>query len=347
MKNYFSVFLVLGLLISCKSEKHAQSTVNNDLNIVFLDSVTAAKTILQDRTDGYFEYLSLADMSIQLKKSDIPNNGGEVKEMYQDLLRSEMTDFTEDDITFLNEVFTKAKAAIDTLNPALWPDNINLLKTKLNHYGPEVYYTREEGIIMPLDIFKEKNVKIQTSVMLHEIFHILSRYNPELRHKLYDLIGFEKLDGELRLPNEVANKILTNPDAVSRSYVIDLVDQEGTHQIAMPLLTSPKERYDTSMPSFFAYLQFDLYPLIQISDNEYTLGLNNEGKSALSVEHHGDFFTQIKDNTQYIIHPEEIMADNFMMAILAYESNNYENFSEQGKKLIMQVTEILKGFKQN
>jgi len=35
------------------------------------------------------------------------------------------------------------------------------------------------------------------------------------------------------------------------------------------------------------------------------------------------------------------------MAILAYESNNYENFSEQGKKLIMQVTEILKGFKQN
>jgi len=73
--------------------------------------------------------------------------------------------------------------------------------------------------------------------------------------------------------------------------------------------------------------------------------MKNDGESSLSIEHNADFFKKIKDNTQYIIHPDEIMADNFMMAVIANKDETYEGFSEEGTALLKEVIEILKTFK--
>jgi hypothetical protein len=56
------------------------------------------------------------------------------------------------------------------------------------------------------------------------------------------------------------------------------------------------------------------------------------------------FFTKIKDNTQYIIHPDEIMADNFMFAVLAFSNDDYNRFSGTGKVLIKELLTILRKF---
>lgn len=54
------------------------------------------------------------------------------------------------------------------------------------------------------------------------------------------------------------------------------------------------------------------------------------------------FFSIIGDNTQYIIHPDEIVADNVMLAIIAHTTGDYRSFSKQGKEKIEQVLNILK-----
>jgi hypothetical protein len=188
------------------------------------------------------------------------------------------------------------------------------------------------------------SVKAQMPIMLHEIFHILSRYNDDFRDKMYALIGFEKFEESLVLPKYVQDRLLTNPDGARRDYAINLKNDKGEIQRALPLILTKRERYDESMPSFFSYLNFDLFPLIKIAKNQVTLGLNQKGESSLSLEHNADFFKLIKDNTQYIIHPDEILADNFMMAIIAHRDNDYSGFSDGGKKLLMDVIDILKSF---
>jgi len=340
------LFLLSVIILSCKSSKSdpATKSAQSEELLVFLNKAEAEKKIIKDATDGFFESITIADMSIQMKKADMPASGGEAKELYQAYLQSEMENFTPEEEEFMHEVFASAKAAIDKINPKLMPKSIELIKTKTNHYGPDVYYTREDAIILPNNIFKNPSVADQMPVMLHEIFHILSRYNDDFRNEMYALIGFSQFDEDLVLPREISDKLLTNPDGVRRDYAINLKDENGKSQMALPLIMSTKDGYQESMPTFFAYLSFDLFPLHKITNNQVTLGLNSNGGSALSVEHNGNFFEQIKDNTQYIIHPDEIMADNFMMALIANQNNSFENFSEEGKQLLMDVIEILKTF---
>ena len=77
------------------------------------------------------------------------------------MLRSEMEDFTDTDIKFMDEVFASVESALNKINPKLMPDRIELLKTKTNHYGPDVYYTREDAIILPNNIFVKPSVTEQ------------------------------------------------------------------------------------------------------------------------------------------------------------------------------------------
>lgn len=347
IKTSIVVLLIIGA-IGCKSNKKevVHESKSYETRLTFLDKKQAEVEIVKDATDDFFGSLSIADMSIQMRKSDMPNNGGESKELYQSMLKDEMSDFAPEEKAFMQEVFISTKSAIDKINPKLYPDHIELMKTKINHYGPDVYYTREDAIILPENIFLEPSVKAQMPIMLHEIFHLLSRYNDDFRDKMYALIGFSRFEEDLVLPKYVSDRMLTNPDGVRRDYAVNLKNEKGEIQRALPLILSKKERYEESMPSFFSYLHFDLFPLIKIAENQVTLGLNQKGESSLSLEHNANFFELIKDNTQYIIHPDEILADNFMMAVIAYRDNDYTGFSEDGKKLLLEVIEILKSFDQ-
>lgn len=346
LKTAILIFL-FGSIVGCKSnKKDTASTViqSTKTGLTYLSKAEAEKEINIDRTDNFFGLLSIADMSIQMRKTDMPAGGGESKELYQAMLKDEMLDFKPEEKAFMQEVFISAKEAIDKINPKLYPENIKLIKTKINHYGPNVYYTREEAIVLPENIFEVPSVGAQMPIMLHEIFHILSRYNDDFRDKMYALIGFEKYEEDLVLPKYVADRVLTNPDGARRDYAINLKNEKGEVQRAIPLILTKRERFDESMPSFFSYLNFDLFPLIKITDSQVTLGLNQKGESALSLEHNANFFELIKDNTQYIIHPDEILADNFMMAVIAHRDNDYSGFSDDGKKLLMEVIEILESF---
>ncbi len=329
---------ILFFFLSCKSNAvEPTSTFAEDKTFYhFVDSVSASKMIVDADVDGFFEQISEADISIQMKNPDGFESIEDARNKYKDFLRTQVSDFSETERAYMDEVFEKVQSLLKELNDDLIIPKISLVKIKLDHYGPDVYYTRGNCIMIPSNSLKRTDTKGQTNVMLHEIWHILSRNNVQLREDAYKLIGFEKHGVDLELPEPLSSRVLTNPDGTSMDYAIDL----GDGIKAVPLIVSTQKIYNPNIRQFFNYLRFDLY---EISDNQM-LKVTPEGKTTIPAENNAKFFKMIKDNTQYIIHPDEILADNFMLAINANSSGELEKYSPEGRKLLEDLTKILKEF---
>lgn len=140
----------------------------------------------------------------------------------------------------------------------------------------------------------------------HELFHILSRENPALREKLYASIGFTKC-AEVEFPSELGSRRITNPDAPRNDHAIG-VRIRGEEVRAVPILFSKAAKYDVdSDGEFFNYLQLSFIQVPGTSAAQPVLATPQEVSG---------FFEQVGRNTNYIIHPEEILADNFALLIL-------------------------------
>ena len=79
---------------------------------------------------------------------------------------------------------------------------------------------------------------------------------------------------------------------------------------AVPVLYADRRHYDPKRGGeFFQYLQFRL--ALQGEDPQVSSG----EQPFVEVKDVSGFFEQVGHNTDYIIHPEEIMADNFALAL--------------------------------
>lgn len=345
--KYFLLIILLPFLFACKSQK--EKTVRlptNDIGVTIMDSTAAVTQMLSEVEDGFFQSLSIVDMAIQLRTDKRYDDKATILKDYKSLLTTEVSDFSKAEKQLIEGVMAEAKLLTDKLNPNIWPHHIDLIKVKTNHYGPDVYYTREDAIIIPENALSKDNAAAELlPVMLHEIFHILSRYDHDLREELYALINFEPHGKEIKMVASLKNKLLTNPDGVTTDYAITLDNGKNRTELAIPLLVSAQPYYSKSLPSFFAYLKFDLYLARPLPDGSLLIDADGAANTTLSPEHQNNYFQHIADNTQYVIHPEEIMADNFMMAVRAYESGDYSSYSKVGKQLLDKVTEVLKGYK--
>lgn len=344
MHNNVNVFVfilsILLLINSCRSRKE-QIVYQEDIKpalVNFVDSSAAAKLISSVDQDGFFEQISAIDMEIQMKKEAPYADRTKALKDYKSYLAKEVSSWKASEKEMMLDIFTEAKKLCDTISPRLFPGGIKLIKIKTNHYGKDVYYTRNDIIFIPENIFPINDSESTLAVMLHEIFHVISRQNPSLRKDIYQLIGFEKANKPVKLNAHLQKRLLTNPDGVSYQYCIKL-----DSFLAIPLITSKFDKFRSYNSSFFDYLQFDIYKIID-KGSHYEATTNDIGSSTLPLKNTPKFFTKIKDNTQYIIHPDEIMADNFMFALQGYSKNEYKRFSASGKTLIEDLLNVLKKF---
>jgi hypothetical protein len=327
-------------VVGCKMQTNdVNNGTSNTLGLMpkFLDSLEASKAIVDDDVDGFFEDLTLAEISIQMKNPDLDNDLPKAKKQYKDFIRTQVEDFEEKEIEYMTSVFEEVNKRLKAVNPDLIIPGIKLIKVKLDHYGADVYYTRGNAIMLPKNTLQRKSIEGQTNVMLHEVWHILSRNNKKLREDLYELIGFKPHHITLTLPKSIDQKVLTNPDGVTKAYAIDLGDGID----AIPLIVSTRDKFVKEVPRFFDYIQFDLY---EVSDDGNVLATES-GKTTIPPQNNAMFFKQIKDNTQYIIHPDEIIADNFMLTVNAKYKDDFDGYSPQGKQLIMDVLSHLEAYR--
>lgn len=338
-------FIILTLILGCKP-KQSFTEINPETSFPFefLDSTNAATAIISDSTDHYFEKATTLDMSIQMKR---PMNGLEerdqVLEYYKAFLQDEVLDFSDTEKTALKNVLIRAMNLCNSLSANLVPTPVKLIKTKGNHYGQGSFYTRERCIIIPESDLRNFDEDRMLTVMLHELSHIITRYRPKLRDELYKTIGFEKIiqnESELNIPEPLKIKLLGNPDGLSTQHAIRLVKPNGQLIWALPLVYSEYPNYTPEVPFFFGYLRFQLFELVAREDGTFTLALKNDGRSTLNLQEFPAFFEKITDNTDYIIHPDEIIADNFYLMLLSTNEMagfSMDKFSENGQKLIKKI----------
>jgi hypothetical protein len=171
-------------------------------------------------------------------------------------------------------------------------------------------YCRGVAIVLPANMLANKRLD---KILPHELFHVLSNQNLVLRQKLYNSIGFQKCN-EMALPGALAARRITNPDAPLNNQFITVVHEGRTMEL-MPVLFSKTARYDAARGgTLFAYLNFKLMALD--NDNGVRRAAVVNGQPVLfepgSVP---GFAEQVGTNTTYIIHPEEILADNFVFLL--------------------------------
>lgn len=350
---YYAALIAMALICAAQSCKTGASASLNQPNYLgkgkkqaytLVDSTKAADLIITDNTDDIFNKMTTADMSIQMKRNynsdylpaDIAND-------YLTFVQKDVSTFKPDEIEFVNEQMAKAFDLCQKISPNIFPKNINIIKTKSRYYGDGVYFTRENCIIVPANALKEKQKEDFLNTMLHEIFHVYSRLNPEKRKALYEVIGFREINqaAQLEVPEPLKSQILLNPDGTNYRYYITLQASPDRQIKAIPIIYSSSDKFNPKKRDFFNYMRFELFE-IQPAARGFIVATKKDGSSTLNIKELPDFDRQIKDNTNYIIHPDEILADNFMMLANQQPLNAVrKNFSAEGKNLLEEIRLVL------
>lgn len=190
------------------------------------------------------------------------------------------------------------------------PSQIELITTTMAEEGGAGGYTRDKYIVLE-DSLHRTSPEWVNSLLAHELFHVLTRNNPQFRKDMYQMIGFTVLDNELEYPADLAERRISNPD-VNRfdSYATFTINGKP-QQCTMAIFAS--KPYEGG--SFFDYIQIGLLAM------ENGKLLQKDGKSVIySISDATDFFDQIGKNTDYVINPEEILAENFSMVLTGKEN---------------------------
>jgi hypothetical protein len=172
-------------------------------------------------------------------------------------------------------------------------------------------YTRGNAIVIPRGKTGSKE-RPQTVMLAHELFHVISRQHPQLRHKLYQRIGFRHV-GKVMFPKQIAERRITNPDAPTIEHVITLQVDSDSQATVAPVTYSKRDYDPASKASLFAYMDFELVEVMPLFTKSFTVKMVDGKPVAHATQ--PDYLRQIGRNTRYIIHPEEVLADNFSFLI--------------------------------
>ena len=343
MRILLSLFCCLLVLNACKTQHENKATTGQQISVTCLDSIAAAAAIIQDEKEQFFQEIGVLDMSIQMKKNyPTETDRTVILADYKKYIQEDALNFTTEEVRFLTALFEEINEDCSKLSASLDFENIKLIKTRGRYYGSTAYFTRENCIIIPAAQLNTDNKASLKQTMYHELFHIYSRYHPKKRDSLYALIGFRPIGvpSNFRMYDSLKYKILLNPDGINYAYAISLKAKDGHTVDALPIITSNTNKYIPSKPDFFNYLRFELFPI----KSGYTDRIEStpEGTSTIQFADY-DFFEQIKDNTNYIIHPDEILADNFMMLLTSYSNPSLrKGLSKEGQDLMTKVEQVLK-----
>lgn len=342
MTPFFALFLLCAACRQTVDYSQPVFALSPETELLFLDSTAASVAITQDTMTEFFQRLRPLDMHIQMKQSHpVDSTQSRYLQQYLRYIAQDVVDFSTAEKRMLHGVFKQAYHLAGQVNGSLFPERVQLIKTKGRHFGNSAFYTRNRCIIIPANELEEAYPQTLLQVMLHELSHLYTRYHPERAEELYQLVGFSPLDLPLQLPDTLSCRLLLNPDGVDHAYGIRLLDGNRP-LLAVPIIRSNETSFQPHKQLYFQYLQFDLYET-QLQGDVYTLLSNPDGSTTLNWKNNETFYQQITHNTDYIIHPDEIVAENFMMLLLSQNDKHYlSKLQPDGKILLDAVERVLK-----
>lgn len=159
-------------------------------------------------------------------------------------------------------------------------------------------YTKGKAIIIPnLSQFGFNtgsnhfyNELLTYPLTIHETFHVLSRNNTKLRKDCYQSLGWIDA-GKPLIPDNIIERVFTNPDAVSHDHYLTYEDNDGNVLNIAPIM------YQSMGNNNFAVLDDDLNFIKILPFNQFPK------------------YSLLWKNTTYNNHPEELSAEHFRLLI--------------------------------
>jgi len=267
--------------------------------VQFVSAEKAEQLLLTE--DAFTNAWSVFDIQARLQ-----NKEGTKAQLF-DTIAAQIRSWSDAEIDVMQKALKRIDYNLFQQNIQLsLPDTLFFVKTTCKEEGGATAYTRGNYIVFKENL--DKKGKQLEQLILHELFHILTRRDRDFKEKMYRIIGFE-LTEEIAYPSVLQERKLTNPDAPLNDSFITLKNKRKTSDYVM-ILYSDRSYTDGS---FFEYLNTGLMMLFD--DEQKKPALKNGVPEILELTKSQDFFKNVGRNTKYIIHPEEIMAENFSFAL--------------------------------
>lgn len=264
-------------------------------------SLAEAQQIISQQ-DEFLNSLNQLDIDARLGKT-----GGTLDELIEKQKASCLEFTNEEKDIVSNGIMSIMKNLMGMNATAAMPKGeILFVKTTMAEELDAGGYTRGTTIYLGSQILElpESDLK---QILAHEFCHVLTRTNPELKEQLYKAIDFKLLTSGASTADvsaDVAERWLSNPDVEKLSAYADFTINGNTVPCVMYIYLD--NSYQPGNPVF----QSMKTGLIALDDN--LKPLMKDGKTVVySTADATDFYTKMGRNTDYVIDPEECIADNF------------------------------------
>ena len=257
--------------------------------------------------DDYMRQFSPFDYLAKFGLEEVPESLDMLKPIYA----KELIEWSEEEIQRITKVLESIEPRLEGMKITM-PDELWFINETGKIEGGAAY-TRGNGIILPRSYIGSLDDRGLERLVLHELFHVISRYNKELRPEIYGVIHYEGCE-QLVIEGELANRLIANPDAPDLNYFIR-GNYEGEEKSFIPILYS---EYDViaSGETFFSHLHDDML-MVEIIEGKPVPSIDTQGNYRIvSKNKISNYYELIGGNTSYTFHPEETMADNFVYMVL-------------------------------
>ena len=277
-----TILLIVLLIVGCDEQQ-------KDTTYQFASLNNGIKLMVNE--DEFTNRWSKFDIDVRLNKKN-----GNKNELFE-FISNQVLQWSETEKIKIDSIMYLIKDDISNLEL-----KIDFPETTGKEEGNTQAYTRASCLILNEETLLWKNQELK-NLIVHELFHIISRYNLLFRKNMYEIIGF-KVINEIPLPQSLKDIKATNPDAPMINSYINLLREEEANDYTLFIYSSR----EYSGGNLFDYVKFGFIKL-QDLNNDHIIPVIYEEKDF------SNFFEQIGNNTGYIIHPDEILADNFVFLI--------------------------------
>ncbi len=317
--------VILGSVFTPFVNAQSEQPLHKNCVVRFATQEEGAQVL--SREDAFTRSLSRFDLQSRLKTTRDVSADALTR-----LAAGQVRAWTPEEIAAISSTIRSLRTRLESY-PSLFPDTVLLIKTTGEEEAGAAY-CRQNAIVLP-EPMAVRSAEFLERLLAHELFHILSRHNLERQKQLYAVVGFRPCT-EIDLPASLRDRKITNPDAPHLDYFIELRTQDGVIP-ATPILFSLSDSFDpASDRTFFQYMQFRLLQL-ETNHRELRPALDQEGNAILiDPQKSPSYFDQIGRNTGYIIHPEEVLADNFAHLVLGANSLSTPHIVDDMRRVLME-----------
>ena len=257
----------------------------------------------------YFNNFSQYDLDYKLNKKNAT-----IKE-FKDFGVSQMLEFTKEEKEILSKQIKKMEKTLEKQKMRLpFNQEITFIKSTQKEENGSLAYTHGTQIYLGeriFDLIDNKNIKKMFTfeeILWHELFHCMTRTNKTFRKDMYKIIHFTVNEKDFIIPKVIFDISISNPDVEHHdSYATFNI--KGKNIDCYMVLTASKP-FNKPGDSFFRCMKSAIVPID--SKGEFYLPEDAE-----------NFWDIFGKNTNYVIDPEECLADNFCYAMLNEEYQQY------------------------